>query len=57
MPQFNSGAAEQIGRFSEGLLLRLLHPKPFTWTAKAKPILASHRRAQKALAIVKAGCK
>jgi hypothetical protein len=24
-------------------------PKPFTWTAKAKPILASHRRAQKAL--------
>jgi transposase len=32
-------------------------PKPFTWTAKAKPILASHRRAQKALAIVKAGCK
>jgi hypothetical protein len=26
MPQFNSGAAEQIGRFSEGLLLRLLHP-------------------------------
>jgi TnpA family transposase len=24
MPQFNSGAAEQIGRFSEGLLLRLL---------------------------------
>ena len=25
MPQFNSGAAEQIGRFSEGLLLRLLH--------------------------------
>jgi len=32
-------------------------PKPFTWTAKAKPILASHRRAQKALAIVNAGCK
>jgi hypothetical protein len=25
MPQFDSGAAEQIGRFSEGLLLRLLH--------------------------------
>jgi hypothetical protein len=24
MPQFDSGAAEQIGRFSEGLLLRLL---------------------------------
>ena len=32
-------------------------PKPFTWTAKAKPILAAHRRAKKALAIVKAGCK
>ena len=26
MPQFDSGAAEPIGRFSEGLLLRLLHP-------------------------------
>ena len=25
MPQFDSGAAEPIGRFSEGLLLRLLH--------------------------------
>jgi|SRR5450631_3352984 EAL domain-containing protein (putative c-di-GMP-specific phosphodiesterase class I) len=24
MPQFDSGAAKQIGRFSEGLLLRLL---------------------------------
>ncbi len=24
MPQFDSGAAEPIGRFSEGLLLRLL---------------------------------
>jgi hypothetical protein len=27
MPQFDSGAAEPIGRSSEGLLLRLLHPK------------------------------
>ncbi len=27
MPQFDSGAAEPIGRFSEGLLLRLLHGK------------------------------
>jgi hypothetical protein len=26
MPQFDSGAAEPIGRSSEGLLLRLLHP-------------------------------
>jgi hypothetical protein len=25
MPQFDSGAAEPIGRLSEGLLLRLLH--------------------------------
>ena len=32
-------------------------PKPFTWTAKAKPILASHRRAKKALASVNEGCK
>ena len=32
-------------------------PKPFTWTANAKSILAYHRRAKKALAIVKAGCK
>jgi hypothetical protein len=34
MPQFDSGAAEPIGRFSEGLLLRLLQlnlqpSKPF----------------------------
>ena len=29
MPQFDSGAAEPIGRFTEGLLLRLLHlPNP-----------------------------
>src|SRR6202045_1842794 len=27
-------------------------PRPFTWTAKAKPLLASHRRAKKAMAIV-----
>ena len=29
MPQFDSGAAEPIGRFSEGLLLRLLQPAGF----------------------------
>jgi transposase len=31
-------------------------PTPFTWTAEAKPILVSHCRAQKTLAIVEAGC-
>jgi hypothetical protein len=36
---------------------RFLSRDTFTWTAKAKPILASHRPAQKALAVVKAGCK
>ena len=33
------------------------NPKPFKWTASAKSILAKHRRAKKALAIAKAGCK
>ena len=30
------------------------NPKPFKWTASAKSILAKHRRANKALAIIKA---
>src|ERR1700675_5114917 len=33
MPQFDSGAAEQIGRFSEGLLLRLLQKLLADWDA------------------------
>ena len=33
------------------------NPKPFKWTASAKSILAKHRRAKKALAIAKVGCK
>jgi len=33
------------------------NPKPFKWTVSAKSILAKHRRAKKALAIAKAGCK
>src|ERR1700724_4632421 len=33
------------------------NPKPFKRTATAKSILAKHRRAKKALAIAKAGCK
>ena len=33
------------------------NPKPFKWTASAKSILAKHRRAKKALAIAKTGCK
>src|SRR5450631_3141422 len=33
------------------------NPKPFKWTASAKSILVKHRRAKKALAIAKAGCK
>jgi hypothetical protein len=32
-------------------------PARITWIAKVKSILASHRRAQEALAIVTAGCK
>ena len=33
------------------------NPRPFKWTASANSILAKHRRAKKALAIAKAGCK
>jgi hypothetical protein len=47
MPQFDSGAAEPIGRFSEGLLLRLLHraaPAPFAqFDAEAKGGGGGHR--------------
>jgi hypothetical protein len=35
MPQFDSGAAEPIGRFSEGLLLRLLHAPKAVMHAKS----------------------
>jgi hypothetical protein len=41
MPQFDSGAAEPIGRFSEGLLLRLLHS---AWTkTQSQAKLLSYR--------------
>jgi hypothetical protein len=43
MPQFDSGAAEQIGRFSEGLLLRLLH-RPFSGFADSISGRASEYR-------------
>ena len=36
---------------------RNAHPKPFIWTAKARPIIAKYRRAKKALANLAAGCK
>ncbi|HEV2042656.1 MAG TPA: IS630 family transposase, partial [Casimicrobiaceae bacterium] len=49
--------AELEAAIDEWIEHRNQNPKPFTWTAKAKPILASHRRAKKAMAIVKAGCK
>ncbi len=49
--------AELEAAIDEWIEHRNQNPKPFTWIAKAKPILASHRRAKKALAIVKAGCK
>ena len=38
MPQFDSGAAEPIGRFSEGLLLRLLHKSPPALDISALPV-------------------
>jgi transposase len=37
MPQFDSGAAKQIGRFSEGLLLRLLQFKTQGDVAPKRP--------------------
>lgn len=32
-------------------------PKPFQWTAKAPAIIAKHRRAKKALAMISGRCK
>jgi transposase len=36
---------------------RNTNPEPFAWTAKPARIIASHRRAKKALASVETGCK
>jgi transposase len=33
------------------------HPKPFVWTAKANPIIATHQRARKSLVNLTTGCK
>ena len=41
--------AELEAAIDEWIEHRNQNPKPFTWTAKAKPILASHRRAKKAM--------
>ena len=56
MPQFDSGAAEPIGRFSEGLLLRLLQPPKsdrdrLTWAVrfsdKPSPPIPDHREGRR----------
>lgn len=39
--QFYSGATKQIGRFSEGLLLRLLHDIEADWRRAARPVRSS----------------
>jgi hypothetical protein len=43
MPQFDSGAAKQIGRFSEGLLLRLLQ----IWQVFPTPLCQRRPRARR----------
>jgi hypothetical protein len=49
--------AELEAAIAEWIAHRNQQQKPFTWTAKAKPLLASRCRAKKAAAIVKAGRK
>jgi hypothetical protein len=46
MPQFDSGAAEPIGRFSEGLLLRLLQKRARTWWIPALATFRERRQMQ-----------
>lgn len=53
---FNSVHQLEVA-IAEWIKHRNAHPKPFIWTAKAKSILAKHRRAKKVLANVKAGCE
>ena len=50
VPQLEVAIAEWIKHRND-------HPKPFIWTAKAKPIIAKCRRAQKVLTNLAAGCK
>ena len=50
VPQLEVAIAEWIEH-------RNAHPKPFIWTAKARPIIAKYRRARKVLAILTAGCE
>jgi len=53
---FNSVSQLEVA-IAEWIEHRNTHPKPFIWTAKAKPIIAKHRRARKALANPAAGCE
>src|SRR5476651_480079 len=53
---FNSVSQLEVA-IAEWIKHRNAHPKPFIWTAKAKPIIAKCRRAQKVLANLAAGCK
>ena len=50
VPQLETAILEWINH-------RNAHPKPFIWTAKARPIILKYRRAKKALANLAAGCK
>jgi transposase len=53
---FNN-VAELKTAIAEWIAHRNQNPKPFTWTATSKSILAKVRRAKKALANLKAGCE
>jgi transposase len=53
---FNSVPQLEIA-IAEWIKHRNANPKPFIWTAKAKPIIAKYRRARKALANLAAGCE
>jgi transposase len=47
--------AEIETAIAEWIQHRNQNPRPFTWTASAKSILVKHRRAKKALAMIKEG--
>jgi transposase len=50
VPQLEVAIAEWIKH-------RNAHPKPFIWTAKAKPIIAKYRRARKSCPTSPRGCE
>ena len=51
-----SSVAELEAAIRDWIDARNTQPKPFRWTAKSTAIIAKHRRAKKALAMIVEGC-